>query len=103
MSSFYGRHKYWIWAIVWLLTRAAMVVQVGFWNHTTGLQLEDTVLVYQPWSEQLSEGLLPGGETWQYPPGAALVLVLSRLGLGMGLVDEFGQSFVASMLTSDSP
>jgi hypothetical protein len=98
MSSFYERHKLWVWAGVWILTRAAMVVQVGFWNHTTGLQLEDTVLVYQPWSEQLNQGVLPVSETWQYPPGAALILMLPRLGLGL---TEFGQSFVASMLLFD--
>ncbi|HVY95611.1 MAG TPA: glycosyltransferase family 87 protein [Solirubrobacterales bacterium] len=98
MSSFYGRHKVWVWAGVWVLTRAAMVVQVGFWNHATGLQLEDTGLVYHGWSDELSRGVLPGGETWQYPPGAALVLLLPRLGLGL---TEFGQSFVGSMLIFD--
>ena len=98
MSSFYARYKLWIWASVWLLTRAAMVVQVGFWNHTTGLQLEDTGLVYQPWSETLSEGVLPTGDTWQYPPGAALILMVPRLGLGL---TGFGQSFVATMLVFD--
>ncbi|MET0557140.1 MAG: glycosyltransferase 87 family protein [Solirubrobacterales bacterium] len=98
IRSFYERHKLWVWAGIWLLTRAVMVVQVGFWNHATGLQLEDTGLVYQGWSDELSRGLLPGGETWQYPPGAALVLLLPRLGLGL---TEFGQSFVASMLLFD--
>lgn len=98
MSSFYARHKVWVWVGVWLLTRALMVVQVGFWNHTTGLQLEDTGLVYQGWSDELSRGLLPGGETWQYPPGAALVLMLPRLGLGL---TQFGQSFVGTMLVFD--
>jgi len=98
MRSFYERHKLLVWAAVWILTRAAMVVQVGFWNHATGLQLEDTGLVYQGWSDELSRGLLPGGETWQYPPGAALVLMLPRLGLGL---TQFGQAFVGSMLLFD--
>ncbi len=75
-----------------------MVVQVGFWNHATGQQLEDTGLVYAPWSAQLSAGALPAESNWQYPPGAALLLMLPRLGLGL---TGFGQSFVASMLLFD--
>jgi hypothetical protein len=97
-GSFYGRHKLWIWGIAWLLTRAAMVVQVGFWNDATGLQLEDTATVYAPWSDQLGAGSLPADANWQYPPGAALVLLLPRLGLG---ITEFGQAFVAAMLLFD--
>lgn len=98
MNSFYRRHKLWVWVGVWLLTRAAMVVQVGFWNHATGLQLEDTGTVYAPWSAQLNAGALPADANWQYPPGAALLLLLPRLGLGL---TGFGQSFVASMLLFD--
>jgi hypothetical protein len=98
MSSFYARHKLWVWGAVWLLTRAVMVVQVGFWNDTTGLQLEDAGIVYEPWSDQLGEGVLPSGDTWQYPPGAALILMLPRLGLAL---TGFGQSFVGTMLVFD--
>src|SRR5262245_45689774 len=98
MSSFYSRYKIWIWAGVWILTRALTVSQVGFWNDTTGLQLED-VLTYEPWSSQLAtEHVLPSGETWQYPPGAALLLLMPRLGLGL---TGFGESFVALMLLFD--
>jgi hypothetical protein len=71
MSSSYRRHKLWVWAGVWLLTRAAMVVQVGVWNNATGLQLED-ILTYEPWSNQLAtEHLLPPaklGNTRPAPP-----------------------------------
>jgi len=98
MSSFYQRRKLWLWGAIWLLTRAAIVVQVGFWNDVTGPQLED-VLTYEPWSNQLAhEHVLPSGDTWQYPPGAALLLMMPRLGLGL---TGFGQSFVASMLIFD--
>lgn len=99
MSSFYSRHKLWVWAGVWLLTRFVIVSQVGFWNHSTAHSLED-VMLYESWSDhQLAgERALPTGELWQYPPGAAFLLVLPRLGLG---VMDFGGAFVSTMLAFD--
>jgi hypothetical protein len=99
MSSFYSRHKLWVWAGVWLLTRFVIVSQVGFWNHSTGHSLEDVIL-YESWSnnELVGNHALPTGELWQYPPGVAFLLVLPRLGLG---VMDFGGAFVATMLAFD--
>jgi hypothetical protein len=98
MSAFYGRHKLWLWVAAWLLTRGLMVSQVGFLNHVTGAAVEDASL-YRDWSGVLAgDHVLPSGELWQYPPGAAFLLLLPRLGLG---IEGFGASFVTTMLAFD--
>ncbi len=98
MSSFYSRHKLWVWAGVWLLTRLVIVSQAGFWNHAGGHSLEDVIL-YESWSDGLADDhALPTGELWQYPPGAAFLLVAPRLLLG---VMSFGGAFVTTMLAFD--
>jgi hypothetical protein len=95
LRSLLSSRKVWAWAIVWLLTRGLIVAHVGFWNDETGLQLED-VSLYGTWADQLSIGVLPSEETWQYPPGAAFLLLLPELGWG-----SYGDSFVATMLGFD--
>lgn len=85
----------WIWVVVWVITRALMVVQVGFWNHVSGIQLQD-VNVYESWSNHLAEYHMPTDEAWQYPPGAVFVMLLPRIGGA-----PFGQSFVVTMLLFD--
>lgn len=99
MSAFYSRHKLWVWAGAWLLTRLLIVVQAGFWHQAGGTSLEDVIL-YEKWSDNELSGqhMLPTGELWQYPPGAAFLLVLPRLGLG---IMGFGGSFVTTMLAFD--
>ncbi len=86
----------WIWAGVWLATRALIVTDVGFWNHVAHLRLED-VNNYEVWSHYLTtHHALPSEESWQYPPGAAFLLLLPRLGPG-----TYGESFVGVMLLFD--
>jgi hypothetical protein len=85
----------WVWIAVWILTRALMVAQVGFWDHVSGVELQD-VNSYESWSNYLAEGHMPTDEGWQYPPGAAFVMLLPRIGGA-----PFGQSFVATMLLFD--
>ncbi len=98
MSSFYSRHKLWVWAAVWLGTRALMFAQIGFWNHESVTSLED-VFLYEGWAAPLaSEGALPSGELWQYPPGAAFILLLAQLGIEL---KGFGPAFVGTMLAFD--
>lgn len=85
-----------IWAAVWLITRGLMVAQVGFWNDVTDVQLQD-VNSFQSWSDYLAtEHSMPTDEGWQYPPGAAFVMLLPRLGGA-----PFGESFIATMLLFD--
>lgn len=84
-----------VWIGVWLLTRGLMLVQVGFW-YPGGAEYKD-VLSYESWSNYIAhEHALPTEETWQYPPGAALLLLIPRLGGG-----HFGVSFVVLMLLFD--
>jgi len=86
----------WIWVGVWVATRGLMVGDVGFWNHVSDLRLQD-VNDYDVWSQYLTTNhALPDGETWQYPPGAAFLMLLPRLGLG-----TYGESFVGLMLLVD--
>lgn len=86
----------WIWAGVWLATRGLIVSDVGFWNHVAQLRLED-VNNYQVWAHHLTaRQALPDGPAWQYPPGAAFLMLLPRLGFG-----SYSESFVALMLLFD--
>jgi len=73
-----------------------MVADVGFWNDVGGPRLQD-VGNYAAWAGHLATAhTFPGGEAWQYPPGAAFLMLLPRLGLG-----TYGESFVALMLLAD--
>jgi hypothetical protein len=90
------QRKYLLWIAVWLLTRGFMVAQAGFWNHTTGQQLQD-VYVFRAWSEQLATlHTMPVGDQWQYPPFVAFLLLLPRVSGA-----PYGQSFVGLMLLVD--
>jgi hypothetical protein len=91
-----GSRQVRIWIVIWIVTRALMVVQVGFWNQVSGIELQD-VHTYEQWSNYLAyEHRMPTGEGWQYPPGAAFLLLLPRIGGA-----PFGQSFVVTMLLFD--
>lgn len=85
----------WVWVVVWIATRALIVADVGFWDHVHRLRLED-VANYDTWSHQLTAGSFPSGETWQYPPGAALVMLAPRVGPW-----SYADSFVGLMLLFD--
>jgi Glycosyltransferase family 87 len=96
VRSILSNRMIWIWLGVWVLTRALMVAQVGFWNDHTGTQLQD-VNSFESWSNYLAtEHRMPSDEGWQYPPGAAFVMLLPRIGGA-----PFGQSFVVTMLLFD--
>ncbi|HVO55759.1 MAG TPA: glycosyltransferase family 87 protein [Solirubrobacterales bacterium] len=74
------------------------MIRVGFWDHVHALDLQD-VIHYDSWSHLIvSAGSLPAGPAWQYPPGAALVMVVPRLALWFS---SYGQAFVALMLLVD--
>jgi Glycosyltransferase family 87 len=85
----------WIWLAVWIATRGLTVANVGFW-HEAGPQLQD-VNNYEVWSHYLTTShVFPGGASWQYPPGAAFLMLVPRLGPG-----SYGESFVGLMLLVD--
>jgi Glycosyltransferase family 87 len=96
VRSFLTSRKVWVWAVVWVLTRFLIVSHVGFWNDAIGVQPED-VSIFGVWSEELGvHHALPNEEAWQYPPGAALLMVLPRVSGG-----SFLDSFVVTMLVFD--
>ena len=67
-----------IWIGVWILTRGLMVVLVGFWL-PSGPNYQDVEL-YHSWSQFIVEaGSLPNETLWQYPPGAAFLMLIPRL------------------------
>jgi len=83
----------WIAGGVWLLTRGFVVADVGFWGD---LHLQD-VNNYDVWSHYLTaQHAIPDGESWQYPPGAAFLMLVPRLGPA-----TYGESFVGLMLLFD--
>lgn len=92
---FATRFKVPIWIAVWIATRALMVVQVGFWL-PNGPQYQDVGL-YHSWSQfMVDTGGLPNEELWQYPPGAAFVMLAPRLSW-----TGFDPSFMVLMLVVD--
>ena len=96
LRSLLSNRLLWIWLAVWVVTRALIVVQVGFWNDVSGVELQD-VNSYESWSNFLAtEHRMPVDEGWQYPPGAAFVMLLPRIGGA-----PFGESFVVTMLLFD--
>jgi hypothetical protein len=80
---------------IWLFTRLIIVAQVGFWNDVNGVQLQD-VNTFAIWSDHLAtERTMPSGDTWQYPPLTAFLMLVPRIG------GDFGISFVVMMLLVD--
>ncbi|HST68068.1 MAG TPA: glycosyltransferase family 87 protein [Solirubrobacterales bacterium] len=95
MRSLLGDRKIWIWAAVWLATRALIVAEVGFWA-TAGPRFED-VNNYEVWANYItSHDAFPGGEAWQYPPGGALLMLVPRI-----FPFDYGEAFVGLMLLVD--
>jgi hypothetical protein len=96
MHALLAGRKFWVWVGIWVVTRLLILGQVGFWNDEAGVQLEDVAL-YAAWVEEhLALGALPGEEAWQYPPGAAFLLLLPDAGWS-----DYGDWFVATMLAFD--
>ncbi|HEU4599108.1 MAG TPA: hypothetical protein VFS26_05130, partial [Solirubrobacterales bacterium] len=84
-----------LWVGIWLASRALIVAEVGFWA-SSHPRLED-VNNYDVWSHYITgHGAFPGGDAWQYPPGAALVMLVPRL-IAVG----YGEAFVGLMLLVD--
>ncbi|MDO8213962.1 glycosyltransferase 87 family protein [Conexibacter sp. CPCC 206217] len=91
-----AQRTYLAWAAAWLLTRAFMVVQAGFFNDVDGGQLQD-VYLFHAWSDQLAgTHALPRSDNWQYPPLVAFLLLLPRV-----FDAPFGEAFVGLMLLVD--
>jgi Glycosyltransferase family 87 len=95
VRSILGDRKTWLWLAVWVSTRALIVAEVGFW--ATGEPKFEDVGRYETWSHFLTtEGAFPGGDAWQYPPGAGPLMLLPRL-----IPAGYGEAFVGLMLLVD--
>jgi hypothetical protein len=87
-----------LWILVWILTRALMVVQIGIWSDL-GSNYQD-VEFYKNWANTLGDyHQMPDEDSWQYPPGAAFLLLVPRLGSVIGV--NYQPSFVVLMLLVD--
>jgi Glycosyltransferase family 87 len=90
----------WTWTAVWIVSRALMVVQIGFWNHESGINYQDAEF-YKNWSDTLAhQHTMPVEDSWQYPPGAAFLLLVPRIGIGL-LGASYQPSFMVLMLLVD--
>jgi Glycosyltransferase family 87 len=95
VRSVLSDRKHWVWLAVWVATRALIVAEVGFW--ASGHPRLEDVNNYEAWSHALTANhAFPTGDAWQYPPGAALPMLLPRL-----LPGGYGEAFVGLMLVAD--
>jgi hypothetical protein len=69
--------------VVWLLTRAGLVVAVHVPGYPQIHAVTGDVDLYARWATLLAHGHFPVADPqWQYPPGAAAVLLIPRLLFG---------------------
>jgi len=95
IRSAFGYRMLWIWLAVWIAAIALMVIQVGIWNDIEGANYQDTNQ-YLLWSEILAhQHVMPPDETWQYPPGAAFVVLVPRLA-----IEFFGATYQPSFMVT---
>ncbi|MFJ5076189.1 glycosyltransferase 87 family protein [Streptomyces sp. NPDC088553] len=93
-----GRGPYLAVAAVWLITRVGMLLLLL--RDTLGIGgVRREVDLYQHWYEQFAQGTFPPGDvTWQYPPGAGLVIMSPGVLPWLAYV----QAFVALTLLADA-
>lgn len=71
-----------------MATRGLVVLDISHWQDVNN---------YEAWSHQLTAlHTMPGGESWQYPPGAAWLMLAPRL-----WPESYGGAFVGLMLFFD--
>ncbi|MFD9243996.1 glycosyltransferase 87 family protein [Streptomyces sp. NPDC059556] len=93
-----GRGPYVAVAAVWLITRVGMVLLLLRDNLGIG-GVRREVDLYRYWYGQFAQGTFPPGDvTWQYPPGAGLVI------MSPGILPwlTYVQAFVALTLLADA-
>ncbi|MBP2582491.1 hypothetical protein J3A78_002969 [Streptomyces sp. PvR006] len=93
-----GRGPYLAVAAVWLITRVGMVLLLLRDNLGIG-GVRREVDLYRYWYGQFAQGTFPPGDvTWQYPPGAGLVI------MSPGILPwlTYVQAFVALTLLADA-
>ncbi|MFG3494472.1 glycosyltransferase 87 family protein [Streptomyces sp. NPDC047928] len=86
-------------AALWVLTRAGMLLLL--WRDTLGIGGigREVHVLYQHWYEQLADGAFPLNDvTWQYPPGAGLVILAPGAVPGL----TYYEAFVGLTLLADA-
>ncbi|MER5207648.1 glycosyltransferase 87 family protein [Streptomyces sp. NPDC002825] len=92
-----GRGPHLALAVVWLLTRAGMLLLLARDDLGIG-GVGREVALYQHWYGKFADGTFPPGDvTWQYPPGAGLVI------MSPGILPwlSYFQAFVTLTLLAD--
>lgn len=85
--------------VVWTLTRAGMLLLLARDSLGVGGVGREVYVLYQHWYRQFGQGTFPVNDvTWQYPPGAGLVI------MSPGLLPwlTYFQAFVALTLLADA-
>ncbi|MFD9610970.1 glycosyltransferase 87 family protein [Streptomyces sp. NPDC004288] len=93
-----GRGPYLALGVVWLLTRAGMLLLLARDDLGIG-GVGREVALYQHWYGKFADGTFPPGDvTWQYPPGAGLVI------MSPGVLPwlSYFQAFVTLTLLADA-
>lgn len=86
-------------ALAWLTTRALMLYLLVADDLGVGGVAGEVHVLYRRWYEQLATGAFPASDpTWQYPPGAGLVILAPGALPGT----TFFQGFVALALLCDA-
>jgi len=84
-----------LWA-VWIVSRLFILAQVGIWDSVNGVNYQD-VNYYEATSNHLADTrTMPEGDSWQYPPLAALLFLVPRLS------PDYWLGFIALMLLFDA-
>lgn len=83
--------------VAWLITRAAMVAAVHWSGYPSPGAVTSDTRLYAAWASLLRTGHFPASDaSWQYPPGAAGVLLVPSFAGG-----AYRSAFVALMLAVD--
>ncbi|HVU73766.1 MAG TPA: glycosyltransferase 87 family protein, partial [Mycobacteriales bacterium] len=86
--------------VAWAGTRLLLAFALPLGYPSRGPMLGD-VARYRGWADQLAHGQYPTHDaTWQYPPGAALVMLVPRWVTHLG--PSYHAAFVALMLVADA-
>ena len=83
-------------AVTWLVTRAIMLSELGYWRKGATVNYQD-VNVFHDWASRImSTHSIPPEPAWQYPPGAIIAFVLPRL-----FGDGYRGAFVGMIIAAD--
>lgn len=94
-----SRESRWSATAAWVLTRTwLLLVTLGVLYNPYAIVTSDVSDIYAPWAEILRSGTFPVDDVmWQYPPGAAGVLLLPMLMVPL----SYSHAFFVLMVIAD--